>query len=167
MRLAILICLGTAFAGDRSVPPIVELARGAPAEFFADAVVRVIQAGKIPQRDAQVELLEEAFSVAAGAKEPLRLIGLPGTPPDTREIYRSLAAGSGLDALSLQARIVKELLTLDRAKARELFERMPRPKLDPRPCADPLIANVSAYYDAAAAIAQSAFTDREKESELH
>src|SRR5258706_5955708 len=87
MRLAILICLGTAFAGDRSVPPIVELARAAPPEFFADAVVRVIQAGKIPQRDAQVELLEEAFSVAAGAEEPFRLIRFPWKPPPTRGNY--------------------------------------------------------------------------------
>src|SRR5207302_488180 len=42
-----------------------------------------------------------------------------------------------------------------------------RPKLDPRPCADPLIADIAAYYDAAALIAQYSFTVREKESELH
>jgi hypothetical protein len=156
-----------AFAGDRPVPPIVELARAAPPEFFADAIVKLVQAGKIPQSEQQVELLEEAFSVAAGAKESMRLTGLPGTPPDTREIYRSKAGELGLNTLSLQSRIVRELVTLDRAKARELFERIARPKLEPRPCADPLIADVSAYYEAAAVIAQSTFTDREKESELH
>ena len=164
---AILILASALWAGDRPVPPIVELARAAPPEFFANAILRLVQTGKIPQREQQVELLEEAFSVAAGAKVPFRLTGLPGTPPDTREIYRSKSGELGLDTLSLQSGIVRELVTLDRAKARELFERMPRPKLEPRPCADPLIADVSAYYETAAIIAQSTFTNREKESELH
>ena len=38
---------------------------------------------------------------------------------------------------------------------RELFEKVTRPKLDPRPCADPLIADIAAYYDAAALIAHN------------
>jgi hypothetical protein len=168
MRPAAILILASALcAGDRPVPPIVELARAAPPEFFADAILRLVQAGKIPQSEQQVELLEEAFSIAAGAKESMRLTDLPGTPPDTREIYRSKAGELGLNTLSLQSRIVRELVTLDRAKARELFERITRPKLEPRPCADPLIADVSAYYEAAAIVAQSTFTDREKESELH
>jgi len=155
------------WAGDRPVPPMVELARTAAPEFFADAILRLVHGGKIPPRDLQVELLEDAFAAASGAKEPIRLIGLPGIPPDTREIYRSKAGELGLDALSLQSRILREMVTLDRPKARAMFERIARPKLEPRPCAEALIADASPYYEAAALMAQSTFTDREKESELH
>lgn len=164
----LLFLLGVSLsAADRTVPPVIELARTGPPEFFADAVVRIIQSGKIPQRDTQVELLEQAFAIANSAREPIRLIAIPGTPPDTREIYRGKAGDLALDRLSLQSRIVRELVTLDRVMARALFDAMTRPKLAPRPCSDPLIADASPYYDAAAAIAQSAFTEKEKQTEAH
>ncbi len=167
VRHLIFLCAALAFAGDRAEPPVIALARTAPPEFFADAVVRLIHAGKIPNRDQEIELLEDAFAAAATAKEPVRLIAVTGTPPDTRELYRSKAGELGFDALSLQSRIIAEMAKLDAAKARELFDRIARPKLDVRPCADALVPEISTYYDAAAEIVQSSFTAREKESELH
>jgi hypothetical protein len=158
-------CLAS--AGDRKFPPIVELARTAPPELFADTVLRVIQGGRIAQSDAQIELLEQAFAVVGSATEPVRLIAIPGTPPDTREIYRGKAGELALDRLTLRSRIVREMVTVNRAKARALFDEIERPKLDPRPCTDPLVADAGPYYEAAAAIAQSGFTEREKQSEAH
>ena len=166
MRLvAVLACSILVWGDERADLPIVELARSAPPEFFADAVLRLVESGKISKRD-QADLLKDAFAAAAQAKEPVRLIAVPGTPPDTRELYRSKAGEVGLDALSLQSRIVIEMAARDSGKARELFEAITRPAFDPRPCGDALVADASAYYDAAAAIARS-FTGREKESELH
>lgn len=165
--LLMILCTISALAADRTVPPIVEAARAAPPEFFADSVIRLIRGGKIPQRELQIALLDEAFSVLRGAKEPIRLIGVPGIPPDTREIYRSKAAELRFDALSIESRIIREMVTLDRARARSLFDGIARPKLEPRGCGDPFIADASPYYEAAAAIGQSAFSDREKNSELH
>jgi hypothetical protein len=150
-----------------AVQSIVDLARGAAPEIFADTIVRLVESGKIPQRELQVELLEDAFQAAGSAVEPVRLIAIPGTPPDTREMYRGLAGGLGLDAISLQSRILKDLLTVDRGKARELFEQVAHPVLDPRPCEDALVADISPYYEIAAAIAQSAFTAEEKEHGAH
>ena len=43
------------------VQSIVDLARSAAPEVFADAMVRLIQSGKVPQREAQIQLLEEAL----------------------------------------------------------------------------------------------------------
>jgi hypothetical protein len=146
-----------------AVQSVVDLARGAAPEIFADTIVKLVESGKIPHRELQVELLEDAFQAAGSATEPVRLIAIPGTPPDTREIYRSKAGELGLDAISLQARILKNMLTVDRAKGRELFDRVAHPVLDPRPCEDALVADVAPYYEIAAAIAQSAFTAEEKE----
>jgi hypothetical protein len=147
------------------VQSIVDLSRSTAPEIFADAIVRLVQTGRIPQREAQVQLLEEAF--AADAVEPVRLIAMPTVPPDTRELYRARAGDLGLDELSLQGRILKELLTVDPARARERFSAIVRPALAPRPCADSLVAYASAYYDIAAAIAQSSFSAEEKRQEAH
>ncbi len=150
-----------------AVQSIVDLARATAPEIFADTIVKLVESGKIPQRELQVELLEDAFQAAGSAIEPVRLIAIPGTPPDTREIYRSKAGELGLDAISLQARILKNLLTVDRGKARELFEQVAHPALDPRPCEDALVADIAPYYEIAAAIAQSAFTAEEKQNDAH
>jgi hypothetical protein len=150
-----------------SVRPIVELARAAPPELFADTIVRLVQSGRIPQRELQITLLEEAFSVAGGAAEPVRLVAIPPTPPDTRALYRGRAGDLRLDALSLRSRILQELLTVDRVSARDRFPQIPHPVLDPRPCEDPLVADISSYYEIGAAIAQSSFTAAEKEKGLH
>ena len=149
------------------VQSIVDLARSTAPEVFADTMVRLIQSGRIPQREAQIDLLEQAFAVAADAVEPVRLVTLPTTPTDTRELYRARAGDLSLDALSLQSRILKELLTVDPARARERFAAIQHPALDPRPCADPLVADASAYYEIAAAIAQSSFSAEEKKQEAH
>ncbi len=163
-------------AGDEAKPrpklapevqAIVDLAQPAAPEIFAHVVVRLVESGKIPQRELQVELLEDAFHSAGRATEPVRLIAIPGTPPDTREMYRGKAGELGLDAISLQSRIVRNLLTVDRAKARDLFGQMPHPVLDPRPCEDAMVADVTPYYEIAAAVAQSAFTAAEKENDAH
>ena len=140
--LLLLAVAASCFGGD-----LIELARNAPPEFFADAVLRM--------KDPKIELLEEAFARASQAKEPVKLIGLPGLPPDTRELYRAKSAALGLDALSLQSRIVREMAAMDAEKAREMFESIARPKIETRPCADPFIADVSSYYDAAAAVARA------------
>jgi hypothetical protein len=164
------------FAGDEPKPRIVlapevqsavDLARSAAPEVFADAMVRLVQAGRIPQREAQIELLNQAYAAAGDAVEPVRLIAMPTTPPDTRELYRARAGDLGLDVLSLQSRILKELLTVDPARARERFAAIHRPTLEARPCIDPLVADASAYYEIAAAIAQSAFSPEEKRQEAH
>ncbi|HML17596.1 MAG TPA: hypothetical protein VK419_11240, partial [Bryobacteraceae bacterium] len=136
-------------------------------ELFADTVVRLVESGRIPQRDLQVELLDDAFHAAAGAKEPVRLIAVPSTPPDTRALYRARAGDLMLDALSLQSRILKQLVTVDRAKARELFDQMVHPAEAALTCEDPLLPDLSPYYEIAATIAQSTFTPAEKAQEVH
>src|SRR5579862_9571668 len=173
MRLAFILLAALAMGDDKkpAIPeelrPAIELARASRPEFFADAILRLVSNGSIRDPDQQAGLLEDAFSAAAQAKEPLKLTTVPGTPPDTRELYRGKAAALALDALSLESRVVLAMMKLDSAKARGLFERIPRPRLEPRPCSDAMIPDASAYYDAAASVAQNAFTAREKESEAH
>jgi hypothetical protein len=174
--LVVWLCALSLYAGDQraarielpaDVRPVVELARMAPPELFADTVIRLVQAGRIPQPQLQAELLGEAFAIAGGAAEPVRLTAIPPTPTDTRALYRGRAGDLRLDALSLRSRILRELLTLDRTAARERFPAITHPVLEPRPCDDPLVADISEYYETGAAIAQSAFMAAEKEKGAH
>src|SRR5690348_1908317 len=83
---------------------IVELARGAPVEFSADALLRVVESGKIVDPEAKIDLVEQAFRLAASAKFKVRMRKLPGSMADTRSSYLGSAYDLKLDVLSLQSR---------------------------------------------------------------
>src|SRR5258708_6012198 len=150
-----------------AVRPLLELTRTGPPEILAETIVRLVEGGKIPPIERQRALLVEAFSAAQRAQEPMRPLALPGVPSDPRALYRSRAGELELDSLSLERRILRALLTVDRPKARELFERTQRPALQPEPCEAALIPDAAAYYEIAAQISQGAYTAAEKEKEHH
>src|SRR5260370_23698429 len=100
---------------------LVDLAQATPPEFGADAMLRVAESGKIKDRDAVRDLIEQAFQMAAAASFRVRMRGLPGTITDTRSGVLSQAYDLKLDALSLQTRAVRDMLAIDKAKARHLF----------------------------------------------
>lgn len=126
-----------------------ELARKAPPELYADAVITLVQRGEAP-----ASTLDEAFQAAKRAKEPVRLIAAPDAPTGRPQL-REFALRDGLDTLSLESRVVTLVAAKDPGRARKLFERIDRPQLETRPCQDPMLANDSAYFDAAAKIGAS------------
>lgn len=146
---------------------LVSLAHAAPPEFAADALLRLVESGKIADRDARDDLTEQAFRLAGAAKFPVRMRGLPGTTVDTRSGFLSQAYGLKLDALSLQSRAVLDMLKIDPAKARKLFLDIPPPALAPLTCDDALVYDVSDFYQALAAVANGAFTEKERSKEEH
>lgn len=131
---------------------ILELARKAPPEFFADAVIKLVERGDVSSSAERRALLEEAFQAARHAREPVRFIAMPRFA-DGRPRLLEGAGKLGLDALSLESRVVALMAATDPDKARELFQSVEHPLLDARPCADPMIADDSAYYEMAAKVA--------------
>src|SRR5579872_2909981 len=103
------------------IETMVATARSAPPEIFADAIVRMVEGGRIPNIEWQKILLQEAFTSAQQAHEPVRLIAAAGLASDTRASFRARAGDLQLDALSLEARVLKALLTVDRSMARQMF----------------------------------------------
>ena len=138
-------------------PDLIALARKAPPEIFADAVIKLVERGEIPAGDLSSRgrgaLLEEALEAAKHAREPVRLTALPGVRLDTRAALRDSAGALGLDALSLESRVLKLVAATDAARARELFQSLDHPALEARPCEDPMIADISAYYETAGILA--------------
>jgi hypothetical protein len=145
---------------------LAELARGAPPEFTAGALLRMVEQGRLSE-DARRGLIEEAFRSAAAAKFQAPMQGLPGTLTDTASGSLSRSYGLKLDVLSLESRAVRDMLLLDPANARKLFAGIARPMLTPLTCDDALVYDLSDFYQALGAIANSAFTPKEHSKNEH
>src|SRR6202049_1294885 len=146
---------------------LVDLAQAAPPEFAADAMLRVAESGKIKDRDAVRDLVEQAFRMAAAATFRVRMRGLPGTTTDTRSGLLSQAYDLKLDALSLQSRAVRDMLAIDKPRARDLFRDIPPPVLAPLTCDDAMIYDVADFYRTIGIIANTAFSEMERAKEEH
>src|SRR5437660_5586153 len=126
MKFVFVLCAAAALLAaaaplSKETESLIAMARTAPPEVFADTIVRLVKSGRIAGVESQKALLQDAFAAAMQAHEPVRLIALPGLPPDTRASFRGRASDLQLDALSLETRVLAVLLTIDRRQARENF----------------------------------------------
>jgi hypothetical protein len=146
---------------------LVELARAVPPEFTADALLRIIEKGRLADPDARRDLIEEAFRSASAAKFSVGMRGLPGTLTDTASGSLSRAYGLQLDALSLESRAVRDMLPLDAPAARKLFGEIARPRLAPLTCDDALVYDLPDFYQTLGAVVNGAFTQKERSKNEH
>src|SRR5579872_4980101 len=110
MRLLVLILilaiLGLALFGAEPAKlpepfrSIVDLASAAPPEFTADALLRIVESGKL-DRTARRELAERAFELAASAKLPVRMTAVQGATSDMESGSLNQTYRLKLDVLSL------------------------------------------------------------------
>jgi hypothetical protein len=172
MRLSVLLLIpALSFAAPPKLAEpfraIADLAGGAPPEFAADALLHLVESGKLADQNARRALVEQAFQLAASAKFQVRMEGLSGTTTDTASGSLNQAYGLKLDVLSLQSRAVRDMLPLDPSKARDLWGQMVKPTLAPLTCDDALLYQPSDYYQALSAVVNGAFTPSEKAKEEH
>jgi hypothetical protein len=138
---------------------VVDLAQSVPPEFATDALLRVAADSRNHDRAWKIELLDHSFQMGALAREPNRqkIIGSRAVSRSRAEII-SLGFDQRLDRLSLQCRVVSEMLKLDKPKALDMFQRIAWPRLRGLQCRDALIDHVEDYYGLVGEIAESAFT---------
>ena len=144
-----------------------DLAAAAPPEFSAEALLRMVESGKLADKNSRRDLIEKAFQLASSAKFAVRMEGVPGTTTDTASGSLGQAYGLRLDVLSLQSRAVEDMLPLDPSKARDLFGQMVKPALAPLTCDDALVYEPSEFYRALSAVVNGGFTPKEKAKEEH
>jgi hypothetical protein len=172
MRLVVLLLIPVLFGAEPAKLPepfrsISDLASAAPPEFTADALLRIVESGKLADRNARRELVEHAFQLSASAKFPVRMEGVQGTTTDTASGSLSQAHTLKLDVLSLESRAVRDMLPIDIAKARELFGQIVKPALPPLTCDDALVYDPSEFYQALSVVVNGTFTAKEKAKEEH
>jgi hypothetical protein len=141
-----------AASGTPDPSTVSALARQAPAEFAADAMIRLASSAKLDP-GARVKLLTEAFRRAAEAQHPFKLHGSI-TQSGSSGAYLQRAYRQDLDTLSLRLRAVQQMLPLDSAKASKLFLSISRPTLPPVHCEEIVVYDVDRYYEGLGAIAK-------------
>jgi len=150
-----LLLLGATGSSDSNT--ILNLARKAPPEFAADAMIRLASNEKLDTR-ARVKWLTEAFRRAAGAQHPLKLRASITRSGGTGG-FLERAYQQDLDTLSLRLRVVQQMLPLDSAKATKLFLEIARPAVPPVRCEEIVVYDVGRYYEGLDAISKIAHRD--------
>lgn len=139
-----------ALAAARDDPPevaeILDLARVAPPEFRADALLVLVEANKIPDRARKLDLIEEAMTMASAASFP-RKRKLVAGHFDTPEGFLSHAYALNLDRESLGYRAVRALVPLEPRRARELFEAVADFRVPPHACESALAYEPEAAFE--------------------
>jgi len=149
-----------AAAATDPVAAILDQARGTPVEIFADVVFRLIDAGKIAEKD-RAALLDEVFLRADGARQ-----AIPVHPAAISSSYAN-SADLHLDALSIKCRVVRAMLEVDGKQARRLFSEIAPPRLPKPDCKESVLKDPTVYFDTLASVATKApFTVEEQKKQV-
>ena len=159
LAVILLPMLCAAADAPAGIDALLDAARAAPAEFAADAMIRIAALDQL-EKARRIELLEQAFQRASGAQQPYKRHAT-FVRPDTPSGFLNRAYGLDLDGMSLRLRAIEGLLPLDAQKARDLFLQTPPPKIPPLKCDDFLIYDVGRFYDTLGSIARQSFTAQE------
>ena len=168
LRAFVYLCLAAAAYGAEPRSMLVDLANRAhsvPAEFAADALLRIAASSQAVDPAWKRQLIEDAFHIAAGAQQPYARRAWLQSHGGLAE----KAFAQGLDACTLQCRAVEAMLAVDRRKAREMFDQIPAPAIPRLSCEDALVYDVSAFYATLGDVAQQAFNPKEvaEQAPLH
>lgn len=147
----------------RSIEEILDLARVAPPEFGADALLALVEANLIRSPSRRLALVEEAFALAglAGFRQKKRQdFGLRDTP----EGFLDHAYSLNRDAESLRFRAVRSALRLDPRRAREWFESVADFRVAAHSCESGLTYDPTAAFEALGAVVVEGFDANERRS---
>lgn len=148
------------------VAEILDLARVAPPEFRADALLVLVEANRIRSRSRGLELLEEALAMAGAARFARKMVLAVGHF-DTPEGSLSHAYGLNLDSESLRYRAVRALIRLDPRRARELFESVADFHVSRHSCDSALTYDSRAAFETLGAVVLEGFDSEERRAGKH
>jgi hypothetical protein len=149
-------------AATGDLDALISAANAAPAEFSADALIRLAALDQIG-KDRRIELLEQAFQKASGAQQPFKRHAVT-MRTDGSAGYWNRVYSQDLDGLSLRLRAVESMLALDQGRARELFLRIPVPETPRLTCEEFQVYDVGRFYDVLGKLVQQTFTEKEIEA---
>ena len=143
---------------------LASLARSAPPEVAADIQLTLASSNGI-DRDRSIALIEEAFRIASQVREPHKQRS-SDLQVDTRSGFKERAFDLQLDRTSLQSKAVIKMISLDRVRARNMFEEISLGPIKTLTCGDTLIDHFDPYYRTMATVANECFTEKEKKASL-
>lgn len=141
-------------------------ARVTQPEVFAYVIFQLLESGVIDDKKKKAELIEEVFNSAYSTQHQLKLKDF-NDDTVTRSGMLQYGLGLNLDRLSIQCRAVREMIAIDKQKAREMFRDILIPEMKSLKCEDPMIPDVSIYYDTLTAITGRTFSEDEVKKREH
>jgi len=146
---------------------VLDEAGSASPELGADALIKLAEVEKKASIPERIEWLTNAFYLAAQAEQSVKKASMPGAARDTRSGSLSGAFSLNLDKLSLQSRIINDMLPLAPRKARVLLEEIQFPQLSPVTCQEPLSYDPSLFYQTIGRVIQDGFSAEDKRKGRH
>ncbi len=140
--------------------------RGTQPEILSYVLFELIESGTLDDKNRKIEILEELFDLAYSTKYPVKRVD-SYQDTDTSSGQLDHAYSLNLDRLSIQCRTVNKLIGLDKKKARDYFKKVSYPGLKSLSCEEPLIYDVSAYYDLLSSVINQTFTEQEIKQREH
>ncbi len=139
-----------------------------PNEFGADLLIKLNQSNLIKEVKWKKEILEKAYILSQEVQNPIKKrLAIYGTSADSREAFLANSYDLDLDKISLQLRIIREVMKLDTKRARQMFgEISVDRKLLSANCEEYLIADVLDYYKVLGQVF-STFTPKERKANMH
>ena len=135
---------------------------GLPPEFASDVLLTLVENGFIRNDALKAKLLTRAFEKASAAQDDVMRRPFGASVEETSQGLHAIASMvTGLNRISLQARVIHELVATDPRRGRRFFESMQPPQLTPVLCNENWYFVPDSYYDALAAVLKRGFSDRE------
>jgi hypothetical protein len=148
---------------DPELQAIIDGASAVAPEFGADVMIRLAESGKVPNRGAKLDLLANAFYFAANVEQSIKRAGIPPFLSDTRSGHLAISFRLlNLDGLSLESRVVSDMLAFDSARARELLEQIRFPTLAPLSCEESLTYDPALFYETLGKVTRDGSTAKDK-----
>jgi hypothetical protein len=147
---------------DADVRSLVDETEALPPEFASDALLQLVEKGLIRNDGLKTKLLSRAFQKASASRDDVMLrpwgVNVEETPQGLHAIASTVTQ---LDRISLQARTVRGFFSISHRRAREAFESMPPPRIQPIACGENWYFVPDSYYDILGMLVEHSFSARE------
>jgi hypothetical protein len=147
---------------DADVRSLVDETEALPPEFASDALLQLVENGFIRNDGLKNKLLSRAFQKASASHDEVMLrpwgVNVEETPQGLHAIASTVTR---LDRISLQTRVIRGLFSFNPRQARDMFESMPPPRIQPVACSENWYVVPDSYYDTLGMLVEHGFSPRD------
>ena len=126
---------------------LLDTSREASPELHALALLKIVEAGRIPQKPEELKLLHEAFEAGQQARDPYdRMLTTNSVVVESDAGLWMFKRNYGLNQSTLQALATGDAEKLDAVAARAMLDHARWPTSEPTACTDAMAPDPEAYY---------------------
>lgn len=137
-------------------------AEGLPPEFASDVYLQLVENRLVRDDRLKIKLLNRAFEKASVVQDDVMLRPWGVNVEETVQGLHAIASAMvRLDRISLQSRVLHEFFSIDSRRAKQIFESMQAPHLEPTSCNQTGYFVPDSYYDSLSLVVEHGFSARQ------